>query len=112
MAFLCLHLRLSTIRSIAAQYLCFRKDRLKTSRWSRDAALLVAIDSAIRIHIAARTNSVTAIAAAHVAIRSDEAVETGGNTVHAARLHSAANITKYLLDMVFFYSPVIIIETM
>ena len=68
-------------------------------------ASLRAIDRAKRIHAAALVRTV--IVAGHVAIRVDVAVEIGSITTHAGRVHIAANITKDLLYMVFFYTPVI-----
>ena len=68
-------------------------------------ASLIAIDIAGRIHDALLVR--TAIVAEHVAKRVDAAVEIGSTTIHAGRVHIAANITKDLLYMVFFYTPVI-----
>ena len=68
-------------------------------------ASLIAIDIAIRIHAAALAR--TEIAAVHAATRADDAVEIGSITEHVGRVHIAANITKDLLYMVFFYTPVI-----
>ena len=51
-------------------------------------ASLIAIDIAIRIHVAVLVRTV--IVAVHVAIRVDVAVEIGSITVHVGRVHIAA----------------------
>ena len=68
-------------------------------------ASLIAMDTATRIHGTGLVRTV--IGAVHVAIRADVAVEIGSITVHVVRVHTAANITKYLLYMVSFYLKVI-----
>ena len=85
-----------------------RKDRLKTIRWARGRLLLVAVHIAGRIHIAVPVSTVNE--AVHVAIRFDAAAEIGGITVDAGRVHIAAYIWEDLLNMFFFYCPVIYLK--
>ena len=68
-------------------------------------ASLIAIDIARRIHEAGLVRTV--IVADHRATRVDVAAEIGSIAIDiATRTHAAANITKDLLYMVFFYTPV------